>query len=185
MRVKYCGEEQADQRQQRADACGVEILREADDADQRCGVHAQTGVLQADEGDEQTDTNRNTLFERQRNGIEDGLTDVGERQDDKDQALNEYGQQSDLPAVAVACNNGVRHEGVQTHAGRERERQVCHKRHAQRAQAGCQSGCQQYRGGIHTGGAEYARVYGKDVRHGHKGSDTGHDLGLDCGFVFR
>lgn len=59
-----------------------------------------------------------------------------------------------------------------------------HKRHAQRAQAGCQGGCQQYRGGIHTGGAEYARVYGKDVRHGHKGSDTGHDLGLDCGFVF-
>ena len=98
---------------------------------------------------------------------------------------DEYGQQSDLPAVAVACNNGVRHEGVQTHAGRERERQVCHKRHAQRAQAGCQGGCQQYRGGIHAGGAEYARVYGKDVRHGHKGSDTGHDLGLDCGFVFR
>lgn len=84
----------------------MEILREADDADQRCGVHAQTGVLQADEGDEQTDTNRNTLFERQRNGIEDGLTDVGERQDDENQALNEYGQQRNLPAVAIACNNG-------------------------------------------------------------------------------
>ena len=69
----------------------MEILREADDADQRSGVYAQTGVLQADEGDEQTDTNRNTLFERQRNGIKDGLTDVGERQDDEDQALNEYG----------------------------------------------------------------------------------------------
>ena len=119
------------------------------------------------------------FFERQRNGIEDGLTDVGERQDDEDQALNEYGQQSDLPAVAIACNNGVRHEGVQTHAGRERERQVCHKRHAQRAQAGCQSGCQQYRGGIHTGGAEYTRVYGKDVRHGHERGDTCHNLGPD------
>ena len=33
-------------------------------------------------------------------------------------------------------------------------------------------------------GAERICV-GKDVRHGHKGSDTGHDFGLYSGFVFR
>ena len=65
-------------------------LREADDADQRCGVYAQAGVLQADERDEQADADRNALLERERNGVEDRLTHIGQRQDDKDQTLDEY-----------------------------------------------------------------------------------------------
>ena len=112
-------------------------------------------------------------------------TSVAESTDDKDQTLDEYREQRDLPGVAVARDNGVRHKGVQTHAGRQRERQVRHECHAQRAEAGRQSRREQDRGGIHAGRAEHARVYGEDVRHGHKGSDTGHDFGLYSGFVFR
>ena len=183
--VEHSSEEQADERQQCADAGGVEVLREADDGDKRRGVNAQTGVLEADEGDEQADTDRNTLLERQRNGVEDGFADVGQREHDEDKALNEYRKQRDLPGVAVARDNGVGHEGVEAHAGGQCERQVRHERHAQRAEAGSQRGRQQDGGGVHTGRAEHARVDGEDVRHGHEGGDTGHDFGLYSGVVFR
>ena len=185
MDVERGGDEQADEREQRADAGGVEVLGEAGDGNERRGVHAQAGVLQADERDEQADTDRNAALERQRDGVEDRFADIGERQDDEDQALDEYGQQRDLPGVAVARNDGVGHECVQAHACGQRERQVRHERHAQRTDAGRQRGRQQDGGGVHAGRAEDGRVDGEDVRHRHKGGDAGHDLGLYRGLVLR
>ena len=115
------------------DACGVEILREADDADQRCGVYAQTRVLQADEGNEQTDTNRNTLFERQRNGIEDSFPHVGQRENDENQTLDKDGEQRKLPRIAHLADNGVCKVCIESETGRQRKRIICEQSHAEAA----------------------------------------------------
>ena len=183
MDVQHRGDEQAHQREQRADAGGVEVLGEAGDGDKRGGVHGQARVLQADESDKQADADRNALFERQRDGVEDRFTHAGQRQDDKDDALDEYREQRNLPAVSIACHDRIGHEGVQAHAGGQRKRQVGHQAHARRADKGRQRGCQQDGGGIHAGRAENGRVNSKNICHGHKGCDTGHDLGFYTGFM--
>mgnify|MGYP001860281245 CR=1 FL=1 len=168
-----------------ADARGVEIVGKARDGDERGGVHGQPGVLQADESDEQADADRNAALERQRDGVEDRFAHIGQRQHDKDQALDKDREQRDLPAVPVTGDDGVCHKGVQAHAGGQRKWQVCHKRHADRAEAGGKRSRQQDGGGIHAGRAEDARVDRKDVCHGHEGGDTRHDLGADGGVVVR
>ena len=97
--------------------------------------------------------------------------------------VKEDGQQSHLPAVAVAQDHGVGQEGVQTHAGRQGEGQVCHEGHAHGAQEGRNGGGQQHGGAVHTGIAQDAGVDSQDVGHGHEGGDACHDLGLHGGAV--
>ena len=163
----------------------MEVFRKAGDRDERGGIHRQAGVLQADKRNEQADTNRNAFFERQRDGVENRLAHAGQRQDDKDNALDEYREQCDLPAVPIACNDRVCHKSVQAHACGQCKRQVGHQAHARRADKGRQRGRQQDRRSVHAGRAEDGRVDGKDISHGHKGRDTGHDLGFYVCFVFR
>ena len=181
--VQHGGDEQTDESQQGTDAGGVEVVGEAGDGHQGGGVHAQAGVLQADEGDEQADAHAHAPLQVQGDGVEDGLTDIGHGQDDEQDALKEDGQQGDLPAVAEAQDNGVGQEGVQTHAGGQGEGQVGHEGHAGGADEGGDGGCQQHGGGIHTGVTQNAGVDGQDVGHGHEGGNAGHDLGLHRGAV--
>ena len=163
----------------------MEVLGEAGDGDQGGGVHGQTGVLKADEGDEQADAHRHAPLQGEGDGVEDGLAHVGQGQDDEDQALDKHGQQGHLPAVAITGHHGVSHIGVQAHARRQGEGQVGHQTHAQGAQEGGQGGGQQHGGAVHAGGAQNGRVDGQDIGHGHKGRDTGHDLGFDVCLMGR
>ena len=184
MDVQRRHDEQADQRQQRADTVRVEVFGEARNRHQRGGIDRQTGVLQADEADEQADTDGNAALERQRDGVEDGLAHIRQAQHNEDQALDEDGQQRDLPGVAHAQHDGVGQERVQTHACGQRERQVRHQAHARRADEGRQRRCQQNGGGVHARGGQDARVNGQNVGHRHECGDTRHDFGLGGGFVF-
>ena len=177
-------DEQADQRQQRADAVRAEILGEARDRHQRGGIHRQTGVLQADEADEQADADGNAALERQRDGVEDRLAHVRQAQHDEDQTLDEDGQQRDLPRVAHAQHDGVGQERIEAHARGQRERQIRHQRHAGRADEGGQRRRQQHGGSVHPRGGQDARVNGQNVGHGHKCGDTRHHFGFGGGFVF-
>ena len=177
-------DEQADQRQQRADAVRAEILGEARDRHQRGGIHRQTGVLQADEADEQADADGNAALERQRDGVEDRLAHVRQAQHDEDQTLDKDGQQRDLPRVAHAQHDGVGQKRIEAHARGQRERQIRHQRHAGRADEGGQRRRQQHGGSVHPRGGQDARVNGQNVGHGHKCGDTRHHFGFGGGFVF-
>ena len=172
------------QRQQRADAVGVKVLGEARDRHQRGGINRQTGVLQADEADEQADADGNAALERQRDGVENRLAHVRQAQHDEDQALDEDGQQRNLPGVAHAQHDGVGQERVEAHARGQRERQIRHQAHARRADEGRQRRRQQDGGGVHARSGQDARIDGQNVGHRHKCGDARHDFRLGSGFVF-
>ena len=146
-------------------------------------VDDELGVLQADERDKQADADTDGGFQRHGDGVEDGLTHIGQGEDDKDDALHKDGQQGHLPAVAHGQHNGVGKVGVQAHAGGQRERVVGHQRHAHGADKRCQRGGDQHGFGIHTGRRQNVRVDRQDVGHRHKGRDTGHDFGFDIRVV--
>ena len=146
-------------------------------------VHHDTGVLQADEGDEQADTHGNASLQGQGNGVENGFTDIGQGQDDEDQTFHEDRQQGDLPAVAEAQHYGVGQVGVQAHAGGQHEGQVGHEGHAAGGDEGGDGRRQQDSGGIHARVAQNAGVDCQDVGHGHEGGQTGHQFRLDGGAV--
>ena len=184
MDVQRRHDEQADQRQQRADAVGVKVLGEARDCHQRGGINRQTGVLQADEADEQADADGNAALERQRDGVENRLAHVRQAQHDEDQALDEDGQQRNLPGVSHAQHDGVGQERVEAHARGQRERQIRHQAHARRADEGRQRRRQQDGGGVHARSGQDARIDGQNVGHRHKCGDARHDFRLGSGFVF-
>ena len=179
------GDQQTNDAENGADAGAVEVLGEVDQLNQSRTVNTQTGILQADESDEQTDTDGNTALQAQRNGIENGFTDIGQRQDDEDNTFNEDSQQADLPGVAHTQANSIGHVSVQTHACRQRKGQVCHQSHTGGTNEGSQSGCHQNSGGIHTGSGQDAGVNSEDVSHSHEGGDTSHNFGLDIRLVLR
>jgi len=116
--VQRGGDQRSNQSQQGADAVGGEVLGEAGDGDQRGRIHRQTGILEADEGDEQANAHGHAPLERQRDGIEDGLAHIGQRQNDEDDAFHKHCQQRDLPAIAKAQHHGIGQVGIQTHASR-------------------------------------------------------------------
>ena len=161
----------------------MKILGEAGDGHKRGGIDRKAGILQADERDEKSDAHGNAALERERNGIENRLADVGQGHGDEDKALDENGQQRNLPAVAIAEDDGIGQIGVQAHAGGEHERQIRQHRHADGADEGSDGRRQEHSGRVHARGAEDARIDREDIGHRHKRRDAGHDLGLHVGFV--
>ena len=171
--------------QQRADARGGEILPEIHQLHQRRAAHAQSGVLQADEGDEQSDAHGHAPLQAQRNGVKDGLPDVGQGQHHKNQSLHKDRQQRHLPGIAHPQADGIGHIGVQAHTGGQGEGQVCHQSHGRSADEGGQGRSQQNGSRIHARCGQDAGIDGQDVGHGHKGGDSRDDLGFHIGLVFR
>ena len=175
---------QAHQSQQSADTLGREIPNEAGNLDQgRTVVHSQTGILQANESNEQADAHRYTPFQGQRNGIENGFTDIGHGQGDEDQTLCKHSQQRDLPGVTHALHNGVGQVSIQAHTCGENKGHIGHHRHTDSANKGSNGSCQQHRCGIHACISQDTGIHCQNVGHGHKGGNTGHDLGLDSGVM--
>ena len=146
-------------------------------------VDDELGVLQADECHEQADADADSALQRHGDGVEDGLTHVGQAQNDEDDALHKDGHQGQLPAVAHGQDNGVGEVGVQAHAGGQRERVVGQQSHQGRTDERCQRGGDQDGVGVHAGSGQDAGVDRKDVGHRHKGGDTCHELGLYIGVV--
>jgi hypothetical protein len=75
-------------------------------------------------------------------------------------------------------NNGK--EAVETHTWCHGEGFVCQQSHTDGTQTGGDTGGQEYtvpQGGAHIEPGQQIRVQGDDVRHGHKGGETGHDFG--------
>ena len=161
----------------------MEILGKVRDGNQSCRVNRQSSVLQADEGDEQTDSHGNGTLQRQGDGVEDSFPHVGKGEDNENDTLNKYGKERYLPGKAHSAAYGVCHVGVQSHAGGKGEGQVCPQSHADGSHEGCETGCQQNGGAVHAGGGKDAGVDCQDVRHGHERGQTGSQFGFHIGFV--
>ena len=142
------------------------------------------GVQQADEGDEQADAGRNGFLQGHGDGVEDSFADIGQRQDDEDNAFKEDGGQGHFPGVAHLQDDRKGEEGVQAHARCQSEGIVGEKGHAQRPDKGSQGGCREDGTFVHAGGAHDGRVDGQDVGHGHEGRDTSQDFRADRRAIF-
>ena len=180
------GDEHAHQREDRTHADAVEGLALEVLIGNKGGiaVHDQLCVLQADESNEQTDAHADSALQGHGDGVEDGLTHIGQAQHDEDDALHKNGHQGQLPAVTHGQDDRVGEVGVQAHAGCQCKRIVGKQSHKRSANKGCQRGGDQHSLGIHARCGQDVGVDGKDVSHGHEGSDTGHDLGLYISVVF-
>ena len=126
--------QQANQRKQNRYAFGSERTRlnrafERKQRHERWSRNDNVRVLQADKAYEQSDTDRHRDFQRRRNCVEDRLTDVDERQQDKNYAFDENRRQRLLPRVTHADYDRVREIGVKSHARAQHERHVRQKRH--------------------------------------------------------
>ena len=183
--VQHSGQHQADNCQQCADTGGIEIGGEVSQFNQRCAAHADTCVLQADEGDEQADTNGNSTLQGQGNGVEDGFADIGQGHDDKDDAFYEDCKQRYLPTIAHTQDDGVCQVCIQAHTGGQDEGHIGHEGHANGSEEGSQCGCQKNSSGIHACSRQDAGVDSQNVRHGHEGGNTGHDFCFYICFSFR
>jgi hypothetical protein len=179
-------DQHADQRQDRADAHAVEgfALEALVGQQRRIAVDDELGILQAHKGDEQTDTHADSGFKGRRNGVEDGFPDAGEGQHDEDDAFRKDGHQRQLPGVAHFQDDRVGKVGVQAHAGGQGKGIVGQQSHQRRADEGGQRGSDEDRVGVHAGSRKDAGVDRKDIRHGHEGGDTCHDLSFDVGMIF-
>ena len=94
-------------------------------ADERGGVaYDDTGVLHADEGNEQADTGGDSDLDGLRDGVEDDLAEAGDGQQDEDDTVDEDHDQRIGIRQPHANADRVDEVSVQAHAGRLRERQV-------------------------------------------------------------
>ena len=121
----------------RAEGAALNGVAERENRDQRGAVDDDMGVLKTDETDEEADTDRYTEFQGRGNGIEDRLTDVCQGQDDENETLSENCRESDLPGISHAQDDRIGKIGVQAHAGRKREGQICQQCHQHTGDRGC------------------------------------------------
>ena len=142
-------------------------------------VHNDVGVLQSDECDEKTDTNGNCDLEGRGNRVEDGLTNIGQRENNEDQTFHEDGGQCHLPGITHSEYDGVCEVRVQSHTCGEYEGQIRKERHQEGGNGRCQSGRGENRAGVHSGCTQNAGVNGQNIGHCHEGSKAGCQLLLD------
>lgn len=100
------GEEDADDGQHHGDAGGMECagshgLLEGEQGNfgGRIG-NDDLGTAEADKGDEEADAGGYGLFQVKRNGIEYGLSHIGEGEDNENNPFYEYGGQGHFPGIA-------------------------------------------------------------------------------------
>ena len=118
-------------------------------------------VLQTDEGDEKSYTASDGRLHTCWNGVRYQLPDFEEREEDKEDSLDEDCRQRELPTVAHPQTDGKDEKGVDAHTRCQSERLLGIERHHQRSDDGCQ---------------EDAGVHGQDIGHGEESSEPGIDL---------
>ena len=140
-------------------------------------------VLQADEGDEESDAHRDGVAQVERDGIDDGLAHLEEGEQDEDDALYQDGCQGLLPRVAHHQDQRVGKEGIDTHGRGQRKRQSGIERHDTGGDDGGNDRSRKDTALVHTCIAEDDWVDGEDVRHGEKCGQSGHHLHLHGMFL--
>ena len=116
-------------------------------------------------------------------GIEfdDVLADAEDRDQKEQHAGAEHRGERLLPGVFVGQHHGEGEEGVDAHAGRERDRVIGVERHHHGAHRGGDAGGDEHRALVHAGLAQDRRVDEHDVDHGQERGQAGDEFGADVG----
>ena len=143
------------------------------------GEGDEVHVQHADIGHEQADAAADRVLEHRRDGLDDHLANLGDRDDDVDDAAQEHHAQRLLPGEPEAEAHGVGEERVQTHAGGLRIRHIGEQAHDQGARDGRDDGGEEHAAPRHAGLAQDLGVDDDDVRHREERGQAGQDLGRD------
>ena len=170
---EHGGQEDAEEREEDGDSLGVERsfchrLGKREERDELRTCDDDMRVLQADECDEKADADGDGALQGQRNRIEESFAHIRHGKCDEDQTLDENRRQCELPRVAHLPDDRVGEEGVESHRGRQRERQIGKRRHEDARDARSERRRREYRARIHARSAQDQRVHGEDVRHRHE-----------------
>ncbi|ETJ02787.1 MAG: hypothetical protein Q605_AUC00938G0004 [Actinomyces urogenitalis DORA_12] len=135
------------------------------------------GVHQADQGDEQADAHADRGLQVRGHGLEDGLTEAREHQDEDDDALNDHQAHGVGIGHAVHAYQGVGDHRVDAQARGQRHREVGHQAHEDRHDAGDEGRAgRDLLGGAQRGdavvrGGEDEGVEDEDVAHREEGDE--------------
>ncbi len=109
------------------------------------------------------------------------LADTEHRDQEEQHAGAEHRGERLLPGIFVGQHHGEGEEGVDAHAGRQRDRVIGVERHHHGAHRGGHAGGDEHRARIHAGLAEDRRIDEHDVDHGEERGQTGDEFGADVG----
>ena len=143
--------------------------------------------LEADEGDVESDSGSDRTLEVHRYRIHDEFPDIGDRQENEEDTLNEDGREGHLPGKSHSQAYGIYKECVQPHSGSKSERFAGIECHHHRADNGGEGSCGENRRSRHSlggQGAEYAGIDGQDVGHREEGGKSGQNLGADAVLLY-
>ena len=167
---------EADQHQDRH---GVLQIAERD---QRLRLrHHHLGLFQRDDAEKQADAGRGRQLQVVRNRVDHVLADAEHRDQKEQHARTEHRRQRLLPGVFVGQHHGEGEEGVDAHAGRQRDRIIGVKRHHHGAHRRRHAGGDEHRARVHARLAEDRRIDEHDIDHGQERGQTGDEFGLDIG----
>ena len=144
------------------------------------------GVHQADERDEQADAHRDRGLELVGDGLEDGLPETGEHQDEDDDALDDNEAHGVGVGHALGAHEGVCDHRVDPQARGQGHRVVGDDAHEDRHDRGDEGGA----GGELGLGSRGARlgqdrgIEDEDVAHREEGDDAATDLSGDARTAF-
>src|SRR5215475_7891377 len=144
------------------------------------GVGLFLGIIALEE---QTDAGRDRELHVPRNGVDDVFADAEHRDEEEHHARAEHGGERLLPRVLVREHDREGEEGVESHAGRQRDRIVGVEAHHQRAHRRRDAGGNEHGALVHAGIAENLRIDEYDIDHGQERGDAGDQLGADVGAV--
>ena len=150
-----------------------------------------TGVLQSQKGDKQTDTGGNRHSYRIRQGFEDLFAQTGHSQQNEEYTFRENQYQRIGVGQAEADANGVNKKRVQTHTACLSQRQIGKQACYNGAHNGRNRGCDVNRAVGNTKGiravtkgiGEHIGVDHQNVDHGKKGGHTGYEFGFHRGIA--
>ena len=140
-------------------------------------------VQDADVGHKDADAAADGVLQAAGDGLDDVLADLGDGDEDVQQAADEHHGQRLLPGEAQSEADGVDKEGVQAHAGGQSIGHIGHKAHDQGADHRGDDGGQEHGAPFHPRLAEQGGVDGDDVRHREEGGQAGHHFTSGGGAV--
>ncbi len=142
--------------------------------------HDDPGVVQAEQGDQQTDTGGDADPQGERNVADQPIAHSKQGEDQQTHGAPEDSAHTHLPGVAHTGHDHEGEEGVEAHGGSQRDGQVGQEAHQDAADTGDEAGGDKDCLGVHARRREDLRVDEHDVDHGQEGGDTGDHFGA-CG----
>jgi hypothetical protein len=141
-------------------------------------------VAQPDESDEEADAGGGAVFEGVGDAVDDLFADVGEGENQKEEAGEKDDAERGLPGDTAPEDDGVGEVGVEGHAGGEGDGIVGPQAHDERGDGGRNASGEENAFDGHAGFGEDAGVDDDHVGHGHEGGEASEEFAADGGVIF-